>query len=78
MGCISTQLVIGKYTAITETGMTFENFKGDLLKMDEETLNYSFGAFITEVRKENGEEYRGNTLYEIIIAIQHYLRENER
>lgn len=50
MGCISTQLVIGKYTAITETGMTFENFKGDLLKMDQETLNYSFGAFIPEVR----------------------------
>lgn len=58
--------------------MTFDNFKGDLLKMDQETLNYSFGAFITEIRKENCEEYRGNTLYEIIIAIQHYLRENER
>lgn len=52
--------------------------EGDLLSMDSDTLNYSLGAFITEVRKENGDDYRGNTLYEIIIAIQHHLRENGR
>ena len=46
--------------------------------MDSETLNYALGAFIFEIRKENGEEYRGNTLYEIIVAIQHFLRENGR
>lgn len=45
----------------------------DLLTMDHETPNYLLGAFITEVRKENDQEYRGNTLYEINIAIQHYL-----
>lgn len=55
-----------------------KKIQSDLLTMDHETLNYSLGAFITEVRKENRQEYRGNTLYEIIIAIQHYLRENER
>lgn len=45
--------------------------------MDHETLNYLLGALITKVRKEIDQEYRGNTLYEIIIAIHHYLRENE-
>jgi hypothetical protein len=52
--------------------------EGELLTMDSDTLNYSLGAFITEIRKENGDDYRGNTLYEIIIAIQHHLRENGR
>lgn len=46
--------------------------------MNRTTLNYSLGAFITEVRKENDEAYRGNTLYEIIVTIQHYLCENVR
>ncbi|XP_062574060.1 zinc finger MYM-type protein 2-like [Saccostrea cucullata] len=55
-----------------------QKISGELLTMNPEMLNYSLGAFITEVRKENGEEYRGNTLYEIIIAIQHHLRENSR
>jgi hypothetical protein len=52
--------------------------EGDLLSMDLETLSYSLGVFITEVRKENGDDYRSNTLYEIIIAIQHHLRKNGR
>lgn len=50
----------------------------DLLTLDHETPNYSLGALLTEIRKENGEEYRGNTLYEIKVAIQHYFRENGR
>ena len=29
-----------------------------------------------EVRKGNGSEYRGNTLLEIVITKQHYLRKN--
>jgi len=50
----------------------------DLMNLDSKILDYALGAFIVEIRKENGEEYRGNTLYEIIVAIQHYLRENGR
>ncbi|XP_033758042.1 uncharacterized protein LOC117340389 [Pecten maximus] len=50
--------------------------QGDWLSMGPETLEYSLGAFIFEIRKENGDEYQGNTLYEIIVAIQHFLREN--
>jgi len=46
--------------------------------MDCESLNYDLGAFVFEVRKENGEKYRGNTIYEIIVAIQHHVRENSR
>ena len=31
--------------------------EGELLTMDSDTLNYSLGAFITEIRKENGDDY---------------------
>lgn len=37
---------------------------------DHENLNYSLCAFITEFRKENGEEYLDNTLYDIILALK--------
>lgn len=52
------------------------HIKGDLLSMDSGTFNYSLGSFIIEVRMGNGSEYRSNTLYEIIEAIQYYLHEN--
>ena len=51
---------------------------GNMLDFDNETLDYALGAFIFEVRKENGGEYRGNTLYEIVVALQHHFRENGR
>ena len=51
---------------------------GNLLDFDNETLDYVLGAFLFEVRKENGDEYRGNTLYEIVVALQHHFRENGR
>lgn len=51
---------------------------GDLLTLDNKALDYALGAFVFEIRKENGDEYRGNTIYEIVVAIQHYLRENGR
>jgi hypothetical protein len=52
-----------------ETGKIFvklNTVKGDLLSMDSNTLDYAMGSFIMEVRKGNGSEYRGNTLYEMI------------
>lgn len=55
--------------------------QGNLLTIDYETLNYSLGTFVTEFCKENGEEYRGNTLYEILVTVAiilHYLLENGR
>jgi hypothetical protein len=51
---------------------------GDILSMDAETLDYAVGAFAYEVRKDNGEEYRGQTLFEMVIAIQHHLRQHGR
>lgn len=53
---------------ITDTGKTYsKNPRGFA---DHENLNYSLCAFITEFRKENGEEYLDNTLYDIILALK--------
>ncbi|ESO98024.1 hypothetical protein LOTGIDRAFT_77804, partial [Lottia gigantea] len=41
-------------------------------------LNEALSFFIAEVRKESGDNNKPNTLYEIIISIQHYLRQNGR
>jgi len=43
--------------------------------MDEKELNANLSYFFAEVRKENGEEYRPNTLYEMMMCLQRYLRE---
>ncbi|XP_060589912.1 uncharacterized protein LOC132745106, partial [Ruditapes philippinarum] len=46
--------------------------------MSSEVLNETLGYFITEVRTISGKEYKPITLYEIIIAIQHHLRQQGR
>jgi len=48
------------------------------LTMNEKELNSALGRFISEVHVRNvrEEEYRGNLLYEILMSIQHHLREN--
>lgn len=45
---------------------------GDLVNMDNATLSYSLSCFVTEVRKCNGEEYCGNSLYKLVMCIQHF------
>ena len=42
----------------------------DLLEMSKDNLNYALSRFICEVTKSNGEDYPGETLYEIIISLQ--------
>ncbi|CAC5409552.1 unnamed protein product [Mytilus coruscus] len=42
----------------------------DLEEMTKDELCYSLSRFICEVIKENGEDYPGQTLYEILITIQ--------
>ncbi|CAC5396558.1 unnamed protein product [Mytilus coruscus] len=42
----------------------------DLEEMTKDELCYSLSRFICEVIKENGEDYQGQTLYEILINIQ--------
>ncbi|CAC5399500.1 unnamed protein product [Mytilus coruscus] len=41
-------------------------------------LNTVLGYFITEVRNKKGLDYYPNTLYELIICIQRFLRQNEK
>ena len=50
--------------------------KDDLLSMDNTSLNTHLCSFITEVRNKDGNHYRPNTLYEIVVSIQHFLRQN--
>ncbi|XP_060608497.1 zinc finger MYM-type protein 2-like [Ruditapes philippinarum] len=50
----------------------------NLINMSSEVLNETLGYFIAEVRTISGKEYKPNTLYEIIIAIQNHLRQQGR
>ena len=34
--------------------------------------------FVTEIRNQKGKEYHGNTIYEILMSLQHFLRQNDR
>ena len=43
-------------------------------EMSDEMLDFTLARFVAEVRKEDGQEDPGNTLYEILSSIQMYLR----
>jgi len=58
--------------------LTTEIPKPDVLQLNDTDLNECLSFFVAEIRNEKGAEYRPNTLYEIVIAIQHYLRRNNR
>ena len=40
----------------------------------DEMLDFTLARFVAEVRKEDGQEYPGKTLYEILSSIQMCLR----
>ena len=48
-----------------------------LMGLDKSTVAGNLTRFIMEVRKSDGSEYPGKTLYEIVTAIQGYLREHK-
>ena len=50
----------------------------NLDEMSDEQLDFVLARFISEVRKEDGQEYPGKTLYEMISSIQTFLRVNVR
>ncbi|ESO85678.1 hypothetical protein LOTGIDRAFT_155169 [Lottia gigantea] len=50
----------------------------DILHLSNEHLNMLFGYFIAEIKNEKGDDYKPNTLLEIIISIQYYMRQNGR
>ena len=43
-------------------------------EMSDEMLDFTLARFVAEVGKEDGQEYPGKTLYEILSSIQIYLR----
>ena len=43
-------------------------------KMSNDDLDFFLGRFVAEVRKEDGQEYPGKTIYEMICSLQCYLR----
>jgi hypothetical protein len=43
-------------------------------KMSDDQLNFFLARFVAEVRKTDGAEYPGRTIYEMISSIQVYLR----
>ena len=54
----------------------FENIECDLddkATVNEESLNFALPRFLTEVKKVDGSDYPGKTLYKILICIQFHL-----
>ena len=59
--------------AIREPQLNISPIRTELVEMTTDEMCYAMIRFVLEVRKQNGEEYPSNTLYEMIIAIQLYL-----
>ena len=45
-----------------------------IAEMSDEDLDFFLARFVAEVRKEDGQEYPGKTIYEMICSLQCYLR----
>ena len=46
----------------------------DIDEMSPEMLDFTLACFVAEVRKEDGRDYPGKTLYETLSSIQMFLR----
>ena len=46
--------------------------------MTKEELNYTISRFLCEVKKADGEDYPGSTLYELVIMLQLHLKQHDR
>ena len=53
-----------------------EDYSGEPVFQEDidEMLDFTLARFVAEVRKEDGQEYPGKTLYEILSSIEMYLR----
>ena len=47
-----------------------------ILEIPNDTLNDLLCYFVVEVRNKSGEEYKPNILYELVLAIQHFIRQS--
>ena len=52
--------------------------EGTLLNMDIDKLCEMLCMFLCEICKQNGDEHPRETLYEIVLSIQHYMSINGR
>ena len=50
--------------------------KQKILEIPNDTLNDLLCYFVVEVRNKSGEEYKPNILYELVLAIQHFIRQS--
>ncbi|XP_069128869.1 uncharacterized protein KIAA1958-like [Argopecten irradians] len=55
-----------------------KQYSSPILEMKDSLLNEALSFFIGEVRNEAGSDYRPNTMYELLISIQHHFRTNGR
>lgn len=49
----------------------------DILQMSDEEINKAMSFFTAEVRNKSGDDYRPNSLYEIVCAFQHKMRHDD-
>ncbi|CAH3107100.1 unnamed protein product [Pocillopora meandrina] len=69
------QWMVERNKAVNEMSYSGEPLINENLdEMSEEQLDFVLARFIAEVRKEDGQEYPGKTLYEMISSIQTFLR----
>lgn len=50
----------------------------DIMQMSDEEISKTISFFVAEVRNKSGDDYRPNSLYEIVCAIQHKMRHDGR
>lgn len=48
------------------------------MNMQDDEIDKCLSYFVAEVRNKSGLDYKPNTLYEIICAIQHFMRKEGR
>lgn len=63
---------------IREPSRNLSMIRAELLEMTKDELCYARSRFIPEVKKQSGDDYPAETLYEIVISIQLYLSTNGR
>lgn len=62
----------------SEGNNTIRSFGDNVMDFSLCDLNEALSYFVVEVRNKDGGEYRPNTVYELIICIQHHFRTNGR
>ena len=58
----------------TTVATTPQEIPSKLLDMDNEQLDYWLSRFLTEVRRQDGHEYYGDSLYNLLCGLQRHLR----